>query len=98
MTASPSRSSERSNLIEFLTSQIAARLDCPLDEIGPDRDLLQLGLQSIDAVIISGELEDYIDGEVDPTLLLNHRTVAQVVDAFLDLRAEAGEPFSDSPS
>lgn len=98
MTAFPSRASERSNLIQFLTSQIAVRLDCPPEEIGPDRDLLQLGLQSIDAVIISGELEDYIDGEVDPTLLLNHRTVAQVVDAFLDLRAEVESPLTDPQS
>jgi len=91
----PSPSLERSKLIQFLTTQIAARLDCSPEEIKPDRDLLHLGLQSIDAVVISCELEDFVDGEVDPTLLLNHRTVAQVVDAFLDLRAEEEESLPD---
>lgn len=98
MIVSSSSSSERSDLIQFLITQVAARLDCPPEEIEPDRDLLQLGLQSIDAVVISCELEDYIDGEVDPTLLLNHRTIAQVVDAFLDLRAKAEQPLSDPES
>lgn len=91
MPASPPSFPGRSDLIQFLARQIAIRLDCPPEEIAPDRDLLQLGLQSIDAVIISGELEDFINGEVDPTLLLNHRTIAQVVDAFLELRTDARE-------
>lgn len=86
----PAQSSpDRSELIRFLASQIATRLDCPVEEVGPDRDLLRLGLQSIDAVIISGELEDYTNGEVDPTLLLSYRTIAQIVDAFIELQANA---------
>jgi acyl carrier protein len=94
MTAVSHSSPSRSNLILFLSTRIAARLACAPEEIKPDQDLLQLGLQSIDAVIISGELEDYIDGEVDPTLLLNHRTIAQIVDAFLDQRADSEESAS----
>ncbi len=95
MTASSPHRPDRSELIRFLTTRIAIRLDCSPDEISPGKDLLQLGLQSIDAVVISCELEDFIDGEVDPTLLLNHRTLAQIVDAFLEIRDGENETSPD---
>ena len=75
---------DRSELMRFFRSQIARRLQCDPAEIDSHRDLHQMGLQSIDAVVITGELEDYIDREVDPTLLLNHRTIAQIVDACFE--------------
>jgi acyl carrier protein len=92
MDASPSRYPSRSDLIQFMVARIAERLDCPLEEINPDGDLMQLGLQSIDAVVISGELEDYIDDEIDPTILLNHRTVVQVVEALLAPVGDEADP------
>jgi len=86
----PAKSSpDRSELSRFLTSQVAARLDCPVEAVGLDSDLLRLGLQSIDAVVISGELEDYTKREVDPTLLLSYRTISQIVDAFIELQVDA---------
>jgi hypothetical protein len=70
MNTSPQSSPDRSELSRFLTSQVAARLKCPVEEVSPDSDLMRLSLQSIDAVIINGDLEDYTKREVDPTLLL----------------------------
>ncbi|MCH6258795.1 acyl carrier protein [Puniceicoccaceae bacterium K14] len=79
----PSPSLTRANLITFLTERIAKRLDCPPEELHPDSNLIELGLQSVDAVLLSGDLEDTFGEEVEPTLLLNQHTINQVADKYL---------------
>ncbi len=67
----------------FLLEQTAALLDMETTEISPDRDLSSYGLDSADAVLLSGALEELLDIEVDATIVLRNRTVAGVVE---DLR------------
>lgn len=61
----------------FVTARLLERVD-GLHSIDPDADLMELGVRSIDAVLVSGEIEDHFGIEVDPVLLFEYRTVNRV--------------------
>lgn len=65
------------DIVAFVTAQLLERVE-GLDSIDPDTDLMELGVRSIDAVLVSGEIEDHFGVEVDPVLLFEHRTVNRV--------------------
>jgi acyl carrier protein len=59
----------------WLTRQIAAILKVSEDEIDPDKTFDSFGLGSVDAVSLSGDLEDYLDRRLSPTLLYQYPTI-----------------------
>lgn len=65
------------DIVAFLNARLLERVD-GLGSIDPDTDLMELGVRSIDAVLISGEIEDHYGVEVDPVLLFEYRTVNRV--------------------
>jgi acyl carrier protein len=67
------------DIAAFVTAQLLGRVEA-LDSIDPDADLMELGVKSIDAVLVSGEIEDHYGVEVDPVLLFEYRTVNRVAD------------------
>ena len=44
-------------------------------DISPGDDLIDLGLKSIDAVILSGDVEDRFKIELDPATVFEHETL-----------------------
>ena len=52
------------------------------DQFGASTDLAEWGLDSVDLVCIAARIEDHFDISVDPTLLLQCRTLAE---AFVSL-------------
>lgn len=71
----------RDELIAFLVERLAERIGCEPAAIDRDADLIELGIRSIDAVLVSGEIEDRFGVEIDPVLLFECRTVNRVVDS-----------------
>lgn len=71
----------RDEFIAYLLERLTERIGCDASEIDPDADLIELGIRSIDAVLISGELEDRFGVEIDPVLLFECRTVNRVADS-----------------
>lgn len=69
-------------MTDLLVSLIAERLQKDRAEIPVDEDFVNLGLESLDAVILSGHLEDRLGYPVDPTLFLHNRNIAEVADAL----------------
>lgn len=67
------------NLTTALRTMIARRLKIDLSLVPLDRSFQDMGLKSLDAVIVSGQLEELIGIEVDPTLLFEHQTITAVV-------------------
>ncbi len=63
-----------------MTANIAELLDRPVDEIDPAADFGDYGLDSADAVLLAGALEEILDREVEPTILLRHRTLTGLID------------------
>jgi acyl carrier protein len=70
----------RDAISTFLTDRLAARIGVRPDAIDRDADLIELGVKSIDAVIVSGDLEDRFGIEIDPTLVFEHRTVNRITE------------------
>lgn len=75
----------RSDIESFVRDQIAERTGVPASAISGSTVLVEIGLQSIDAVLISGEVEDRFGIEVEPSLMFECETLDQVVSALMAL-------------
>jgi acyl carrier protein len=62
----------------WLTEQLASRLKVPPGEIDPVRRLEEYGLDSLEAVSLTGEIEVLLGRPVDPTILWDHPSVRAV--------------------
>ena len=66
---------------QFIRERVSERMQVDLDSIGPESDLIALGLQSIDAVLLCGKIEDHFQIEVDPATVFQHATLASFAAA-----------------
>lgn len=71
-----------------LTGMLAKTLRIAAAEIDVDRPLPHYGLDSIDAVTLAGDLEDWLNIELPSTLLWDYPTVAAIA-GFLEEQLEA---------
>ena len=60
----------------WFVEQLADVLSLDADSIDVDESLTRYGLDSIDAVTLVGDLEDWLDLELPDTLLWDHPTIA----------------------
>jgi acyl carrier protein len=77
----------------WLTEQIAGTLGVPEEEIGLTETFDSFGLASRDAVSLSGDLEDYLNRRLSPTLLYQYPTIRELA-AYL---TEGDAPARASP-
>ena len=75
--------SQKNQLIKFLYEQLAQRSDLPVESITPETQLTDLGIQSIDAVLLCGEIEDRFAVEMDPADIFEHDTVGAFAQSIL---------------
>lgn len=78
-------SPRRNDIIEFLRTQISARTQRAEANLSNDADLTDLGLKSIDVVLISGEVEDHFGIDVDPIVMFEYRTIHAVADRLVEV-------------
>jgi acyl carrier protein len=64
---------------DWITRYLAEFLDLPAAEITPGREFRYYGLDSSDAIIIGGALEDQFDVEIDATLFLRSRNIDDLI-------------------
>ncbi|MCC4244509.1 acyl carrier protein [Stappia indica] len=74
---------DESQFFSFLRDRVAQRTKTEADAIGMDMSLADLGLQSIDAVLVCGEVEDRFGVEVDPADIFEHDTLGEFARAIL---------------
>lgn len=72
--------SQKQIVEDFVRAQLAERLKIAPEAISADSDLIELGLQSIDAVLLCGIVEDHFQVELDPSTIFQHDTVGSFVD------------------
>jgi acyl carrier protein len=63
----------------FVRARLAVRTKMPLDQIDASSGLIELGLKSVDAVLLCGEVEDEFQVELDPSTIFEHDTVGSFV-------------------
>ncbi|WP_418637761.1 acyl carrier protein [Winogradskyella sp.] len=79
----------KKKIIEFVSDRIISRTDVKADHIGAEEDLKSIGLSSLDAVMISGEIEDEFEVEVDPILMFESKTLNEVAEKIMFLKENA---------
>ncbi|WP_222535578.1 acyl carrier protein [Pedobacter polysacchareus] len=70
-------------LVELLITKIADHVEIEIDSIDPAKNLDEIGLSSLHAVIISGELEDALEIEIDPMIMFENKTINEVADKIM---------------
>jgi acyl carrier protein len=68
----------------WLVEQLADVLSLSADSIDVTEPLTRYGLDSIDAVTLVGDLEDWLDLELPDTLFWDHSTIAQAAQFLVD--------------
>lgn len=68
---------------DFLRRRVSERTRVPADEIEESTNLVDIGLESVDAVLICGEIEDEYRIEVEPSLMFEFQTLGEVVAAVM---------------
>ncbi|MBC2861345.1 acyl carrier protein [Stappia sp. 28M-7] len=74
---------DESQFFSFLRERVAQRTKTSVDDIRMEMSLADLGLQSIDAVLVCGEVEDRFDVEVDPADIFQHDTLGEFARSIL---------------
>ncbi|MCP2289935.1 acyl carrier protein [Nocardia amikacinitolerans] len=62
-------------VVDWLTARVADHLDRSARDIDPTLPLAELGLDSVSAVNICGEIEDEWDLDLDPTIVFEYPTI-----------------------
>ena len=75
-------------VLNFIRERIASKVELSLEEVTRDSALVDLGLQSIDAVIVCGEVEDEFGIEIDPSEIFEHDTLGTFADEIIALVVE----------
>lgn len=68
-------SSREAEVVTFVRTRLSALVKIPVEEIQTSSGLIDLGLQSVDAVLLCGEVEDTFQVELDPSTIFDHDTV-----------------------
>lgn len=63
-----SNTPDTTDLETWLVQWVAAELGVPTSEIGLDEDFDDMGLSSIQAVSLAGELEEKLSRKIDPNI------------------------------
>jgi acyl carrier protein len=60
---------------DWIASYLAERLEFNQDEIDVTIPLERYGLDSTDAIVLTGELEEWLEFEFEPTLIYDYPTI-----------------------
>ncbi|MEM1168084.1 MAG: aminotransferase class I/II-fold pyridoxal phosphate-dependent enzyme [Cyanobacteria bacterium P01_H01_bin.35] len=88
----PKLSPVRDNIKSWLVSQLAERLEVDTSEIDIERDFIDYGLNSIEVVNLSGELENLLGRRLPPTLLLDYPTIESLAEYLVEDTSEDTGP------
>ncbi|MGK0414004.1 MAG: acyl carrier protein [Polaribacter sp.] len=76
----------KESIIKFISTRIISKTDIKADHIGTEENLKSIGLSSLNAVMISGEIEDEFEIEVDPKIIFESETLSEVADKLMILK------------
>ena len=68
------------SVVRWLTSRLAFHLEAPTHAIDPDIPLAEMGVDSVRALGLVGDVEAHWDIDVDPTLVFDYPTLTHIAD------------------
>ena len=63
---------------DWLTERVSFYLEIPVDAIDPEASLVTLGLDSVYAMTLSGDMADNFGADVEPTVAWDHGTINEL--------------------
>ncbi|MCX7571066.1 amino acid adenylation domain-containing protein [Tumebacillus sp. DT12] len=75
----------RDSLQAWMLNELSERLGLPVEELDTREPFLNFGLDSAEAVMLSGDLGEYLGVELSPTALWDHPCVDDLIDHLLSL-------------
>jgi acyl carrier protein len=75
---------DRRNILRWLTAQLASYLEVPTTAIDVMVPLAEMGVDSVHAVSLVGDVEDRFDIDVDPTMIFDYPTLAHIAE-YIDV-------------
>lgn len=76
------------DIMQFVLEKVALRTKKPLESLTGDTQLAEVGIDSLNAVLICGYLEDQYELEIEPMVMFQYKTANQVAQAILDMLSE----------
>ncbi|QKJ20295.1 acyl carrier protein [Microbacterium hominis] len=73
---------------EWLTGRVLAYGKVAADSFTVDTPLTELGLDSVYALTLCGDIEDEFELEVDPTIVWDYPTIRELAEGISQLAAE----------
>lgn len=73
------------SLQAWVIDWLSRELKIPPREINVQENLLVYGIDSVSAIMLAGDLEDFLGRRLPPTLLWDHPTVASLVQRLQEL-------------
>ncbi len=80
--------SRQQRIENWLVQAVAEELEKPPESIEKEVPLSEMGLDSVSAVALTGELEDWLEQEVDPTLIFDYPTIRALAAHLCSTDAE----------
>lgn len=74
---------------QWLTAKLAERLGVEPSRVDPDKYFDEFGLDSTEALVLSGELEAWLGMELEPTALWYHPTIAKLAPYIVSMKQDA---------
>ena len=74
-------------LADFIAGRVAERVGAESAR-DHDGDLFELGMDSVDAVELTGEIEEEFGLEIDPALPFEERSISRLADALASAPAQ----------
>ena len=81
---------DETGLRNWVRSHLANLLGVAPESVALDKSLADYGLDSVDAVLMAGELEDALKIEIDPASFLQFDTFEQMIAAVAPALAKRG--------
>lgn len=81
-------SANRRPILGWLTTQLASYLEVSTTAVNPMVPLAEMGVDSVHAISLVGDIEMQFDIDVDPTLIFDYPTLARIAEFISTAVAE----------
>ncbi|MEV0224704.1 SDR family NAD(P)-dependent oxidoreductase [Streptomyces sp. NPDC050704] len=82
----------------WLTSAVAEAAGLAETAVDPERPIAEFGLGSRQLVTLTTDLAEWAGRPLDPSLVFNHPTIAEIAEAVLDVRPAGGVAAGRAPA
>lgn len=76
------------SVVDFVLNKVSQRTHTPLEQLTGETPLADVGVDSLNAVLICGYLEEKYELEIEPMIMFQYKTADQVAQAIIQMMAE----------